>query len=123
MEEISLNPTVFFFLRNFFVEEPEEPEPDFYTLTNPCRITRSQQQYVSLEPNSRYELVNDRVTKEKGIWTHFIQKSFSFEVLTGFVCLRDKNPSDEVKLVHLQSANGNFFVCDGPPKKTFFLLF
>lgn len=77
-------------------KEPEEPEPDFYTLTNPCRITRSQQQYVSLEPNSRYELVNDRV-------------------LTGFVCLRDKKPSDEVKLVHLQSANVSDIYGDEPP--------
>jgi len=76
-------------------KEAEEPEPDFYNLTNPCRITRSQQKYISLAPNSRYELVNDRV-------------------LTGFVCLRDKNPNDEVKLVELKSMNSSDVYGDEP---------
>jgi len=76
-------------------KKPEEPEPESYTLTNPCRITRSQQKYIALEPGSRYELVNKRT-------------------LTGFVCLRDKNPEAEVQLVQLKMANDTDIYGDEP---------
>jgi len=76
-------------------KKPEEPEPESYTLSNPCRITRSQQKHISLEPDSRYELVNERV-------------------LTGFVCLRDKNPEAQVQLVELRMANDTDIYGDEP---------
>lgn len=64
----------------------DEPEPDSYMLENPCRVTRAQRQCVSLPPDSRYQLVNQRE-------------------ISGFIILRDNNPDAEVELVDLKQSD------------------
>jgi len=67
-------------------KKKDEPEPDSYVESLPCRITRAQQEFVSLAPDSRYELVNDRK-------------------ITGFMMLRNKNPEQPKELVSLKATD------------------
>lgn len=67
-------------------KKKDEPEPDSYVESLPCRITRAQQEFVSLAPDSRYELVNDRK-------------------ITGFMMLRNKNPEEPKELVSLKATD------------------
>jgi len=67
-------------------EKKEEPEPESYVESLPCRVTRAQQEFVSLAPDSRYELVNDRT-------------------LTGFIMLRNKRPDEPKELVCLKQTD------------------
>jgi len=67
-------------------KKKDEPEPESYVESLPCRITRAQQEFVSLAPDSRYELVNDRK-------------------ITGFMMLRNKNPDKPKELVSLKATD------------------
>lgn len=48
-------------LKRVHEKKNSEKEPNFYILENPCRITTSQRQFVSmLKTNQNYQIVNDR---------------------------------------------------------------
>merc|ERR1719320_1432454 len=83
-------------------DKKDEPEPESYTVDLPCRVTRSQQDFVSLVPDSRYELVNDRK-------------------LTGFIMLRNKNPDEPKELVSLkQTDNAGVYGNEPDPPADFY---
>jgi len=68
------------------VTKEKKEEPESYVESLPCRVTRAQQEFVSLAPDSRYELVNDRT-------------------LTGFIMLRNKRPDEPKELVSLKQTD------------------
>jgi len=76
-------------------EEKKEKEPDFFHLENPCRVTRSQREHVSLLKDSRYALVNDRK-------------------FTGFVLLRNTNPAENEELVKMKNLSAAGVYGDEP---------
>jgi len=76
-------------------KKEKEPEPDFFHLENPCRVTRSQREHVTLVKDSRYKLVNDRQ-------------------FTGFVLLRNSNPSETEELVTMENLSAAGVYGDEP---------
>lgn len=78
-------------------DKPPADEPDFFTLSNPCRVCYSQLDYLNVDPLSRYTTAIDSTTRK----------------LRDFVVLIDKQPELGVdKMISVLDPNAEL----SPPK-------